>query len=87
MAGIYIHIPFCKSFCSYCDFYSITDNSETESFVQALMLETAMQAGYLDGEAIETVYFGGGTPSLLTVEQIALIISSVRTNFDPDKRP
>jgi len=81
MAGIYIHIPFCKSFCSYCDFYSITDNSETESFVQCLMLETAMQAGYLDGEAIETVYFGGGTPSLLTVEQIARIISSVRTNF------
>ncbi len=87
MAGIYIHIPFCKSFCSYCDFYSITDNSETESFVQALMLETAMQSGYLDGEAIETVYFGGGTPSLLTVEQIARIISSVRTNFDLTKDP
>jgi oxygen-independent coproporphyrinogen-3 oxidase len=87
MAGIYIHIPFCKSFCSYCDFYSITDNSETESFVQSLLLETAMQAGYLDGEAIETIYFGGGTPSLLTVEQIARIISSVRANFALTKDP
>jgi len=58
MAGIYIHIPFCKTFCSYCDFYSITDNSEAEPFVKALMLETALQAGYLEGEDIETVYFG-----------------------------
>jgi len=81
MAGIYIHIPFCKTFCSYCDFYSITDNSETEPFVKALMLETALQAGYLEGEDIETVYFGGGTPSLLTPGQISQIISSVKKNF------
>ncbi len=82
MAGVYIHIPFCKSFCSYCDFYSTTDNSETGSFVQSLLLETAMQAGYLEGEVVETIYFGGGTPSLLTVEQIRQILSSVRTNFN-----
>jgi oxygen-independent coproporphyrinogen-3 oxidase len=81
MAGIYIHIPFCKSFCSYCDFYSITENSETESFVQALLLEAAMQAGYLEGEVVETIYFGGGTPSFLPVEQICKIISSVKKNF------
>lgn len=87
MAGIYIHIPFCKTFCSYCDFYSITDNSETEPFVQALMLETALQDGYLEGEDIETVYFGGGTPSLLTPMQVSQIISSVRTNFTLVKDP
>jgi oxygen-independent coproporphyrinogen-3 oxidase len=81
MAGIYIHIPFCKGFCNYCDFYSITDNSESESFVQAVMLETAMQARYLDGETVETVYLGGGTPSLLTAGQTGLIISAVRKNF------
>jgi oxygen-independent coproporphyrinogen-3 oxidase len=81
MAGIYIHIPFCKVFCNYCDFYSITDNSESESFVQAVMLETAMQARYLDGETVETVYLGGGTPSLLTAGQTGLIISAVRKNF------
>jgi oxygen-independent coproporphyrinogen-3 oxidase len=81
MAGIYIHIPFCKGFCNYCDFYSITDNSESESFVQAVMLETAMQARYLDGETVETVYLGGGTPSLLTAGQTGQIISAVRKNF------
>lgn len=81
MAGIYLHIPFCKGFCNYCDFYSITDNSESDSFVQAVMLETAMQARYLDGETVETVYLGGGTPSLLTVGQTGQIISAVRKNF------
>jgi len=81
MAGIYIHIPFCKCFCNYCDFYSITDNSETESFVQAVLLETAIQARYLDGETVETIYLGGGTPSLLTARQTGQIISAVRNNF------
>ena len=81
MAGIYIHIPFCKCFCNYCDFYSITDNSETESFVQAVLLETAIQARYLDGETVETIYLGGGTPSLLSAGQTGQIISAVRNNF------
>jgi len=87
MAGVYIHIPFCKSFCHYCDFYSTTDNSETESFVQAVMLETAMQARYLDGETVETIYLGGGTPSLLTVAQTGQIISAVRENFSISNDP
>jgi len=81
MAGIYIHIPFCKCFCNYCDFYSITDNSETESFVQAVLLETAIQARYLDGETVETIYLGGGTPSLLSAGQTGQIISAIRNNF------
>ena len=87
MAGIYIHIPFCKCFCNYCDFYSITDNSETESFVQAVMLETAMQARYLDGETVETIYLGGGTPSLLTTGQTGQIIAAVRKNFTVSDDP
>jgi oxygen-independent coproporphyrinogen-3 oxidase len=87
MAGIYIHIPFCKGFCNYCDFYSITDNSEAESFVQAVLLETAMQARYLDGETVETVYLGGGTPSLLTAGQTRQIISAVRNNFTVSDDP
>ncbi len=87
MAGIYIHIPFCKSFCHYCDFYSITDNSETESFVQAVILESAMQARYLDGETVETIYLGGGTPSLLTAGQTGQIISAVRKNFSISDDP
>jgi oxygen-independent coproporphyrinogen-3 oxidase len=87
MAGIYIHIPFCKVFCNYCDFYSITDISETESFVQAVMLETAMQKRYLDNETVETVYFGGGTPSLLTAGQTGQIISTIRNNFSVSEDP
>lgn len=87
MAGIYIHIPFCKVFCNYCDFYSITDNSETESLVQAVLLETAMQKRYLDSETVETVYFGGGTPSLLTAGQTGQIISAIRNNFSVSEDP
>jgi oxygen-independent coproporphyrinogen-3 oxidase len=87
MAGVYIHVPFCKCFCNYCDFYSITDNSETESFVQAVMLETAMQARYLDGETVETIYLGGGTPSLLTTWQTGQIIAAVRKNFTVSDDP
>jgi len=81
MAGIYLHIPFCKSFCSYCDFYSITDSSGNEAFVHALIGEAVLQSRYLEGEKIDTVYFGGGTPSLLTVEQIESILEAIRHNF------
>lgn len=81
MAGIYLHIPFCKSFCSYCDFYSITDSSGKEAFVRALIGEAVLRSRYLEGEKIDTVYFGGGTPSLLTVEQIGSILEAIRLNF------
>lgn len=81
MAGVYIHIPFCKSFCSYCDFYSITDNRTIDAFVQALILEAAMRSRYLEGESVDTIYFGGGTPSLLPVDQVTRILSVIRQNF------
>jgi oxygen-independent coproporphyrinogen-3 oxidase len=81
MAGIYIHVPFCKSWCSYCDFYSITDNTETEHFVQAIIKEAAIRSDYLEDAIVETVYFGGGTPSLLMPGQIEEIISFLRKNY------
>jgi len=81
MAGVYIHIPFCKSFCSYCDFYSVTDCSETDAFVEAITREAAIRSGYLDNETVDTVYLGGGTPSLLSVEQAERILAAVRKNF------
>lgn len=87
MAGVYIHIPFCKSFCSYCDFYSITDNSEKEALVQALIRESSMRSGYLEGEMVETVYLGGGTPSLLSPDQIGMVISAIRTDFGMSDDP
>ncbi len=82
MAGVYLHIPFCKSFCSYCDFYSITDNSGMEALVQALIGEAALRSRYLEGERVDTVYFGGGTPSLLSIGQAAKILSAIRENFN-----
>jgi len=87
MAGVYIHIPFCKSFCSYCDFYSITDISGKEALVLALINEVALQSRYLEGEKVDTVYFGGGTPSLLTVEQTESILSAIRQNFSMGDEP
>lgn len=81
MAGIYLHIPFCKSWCSYCDFYSITDNSEAEPLVQAIIKEASLRHAYLEGEVVETVYFGGGTPSLLAPAVIRQIISALNGSF------
>ena len=65
MAGIYLHIPFCKTRCAYCDFYSTTLPEWKERYVQALCKELEIREGYLAGEKIETIYFGGGTPSQL----------------------
>jgi oxygen-independent coproporphyrinogen-3 oxidase len=65
MAGIYLHIPFCKSRCVYCDFYSTTHEELRPRYTQALCQELAMRKPYLAGEPIETIYFGGGTPSRL----------------------
>ncbi len=65
MAGIYLHIPFCKTRCIYCDFYSTTRSELKSRYVQALCRELEMRKEYLKGENIETVYFGGGTPSQL----------------------
>jgi putative oxygen-independent coproporphyrinogen III oxidase len=81
MAGLYIHIPFCKSFCSYCDFYSITDNSEKDALVQSVIIESSLRSDYLEGEKVDTIYLGGGTPSLLSTEQIGMIIAAIRSDF------
>jgi oxygen-independent coproporphyrinogen-3 oxidase len=65
LAGIYIHIPFCKQACTYCNFYFVNTTSRKEQFIQALLQEIERTAAYLQNETIKTIYFGGGTPSLL----------------------
>lgn len=65
MAGLYIHVPFCARRCVYCDFYSNTDRALVAPYIEALILEMELREDYLNGEAIETIYLGGGTPSLL----------------------
>ena len=77
MAGIYIHIPFCKRRCIYCDFFSTTQSEKKSAYVRALCRELEMRRDYVEGEEIETIYLGGGTPSQLTEEELKAIFSSI----------
>ncbi len=81
MAGIYIHIPFCKRKCAYCDFYSIANTKYINEFVSTVCKEIELQKEYLDNETICTIYFGGGTPSVLTAYQINEIIEKINKHF------
>lgn len=81
MAGIYIHIPFCKSKCIYCNFYSVASSVHVEDFLNSLLREIQLQKNYLDGEKITTIYFGGGTPSLLPEGYIEKIVEKIRKTF------
>lgn len=74
MAGIYIHIPFCRKKCFYCDFYKTTAVSQKPLFLEVLQEEIRMQQNYLGGETVETVYFGGGTPSVLSQPELKRIL-------------
>jgi len=78
MAGIYIHVPFCRKICSYCDFYKTTVVSIIPQYLKAITNELELRRSYLQGERINTIYFGGGTPSLLAPEQIHQIIEKIR---------
>ena len=81
MAGIYLHIPFCKKACHYCNFHFSTQTLDIQAFVDALIQEITLQKSYLK-EPIETIYFGGGTPSLLHEKQLNEIIAALNTHFD-----
>ena len=81
MAGIYIHIPFCNSKCAYCGFYSIASQKQKSAFLEALHSEIAQRTDYLKGEEIDTIYFGGGTPSILSIEEIKGILECVSCHY------
>lgn len=85
--GIYIHIPFCATKCHYCDFFSrATKNSNTiEMYVDAVCREIALQKDYLENKKINTIYIGGGTPTVLNIRQISIIFESVFKYFDLQK--
>lgn len=82
MAGIYIHIPFCKSRCTYCDFYTQTDLSLKDDLIEAICKEIIFRKNYLNNETIQTIYFGGGTPSLLSADELKKILTIVYNNFN-----
>lgn len=81
MAGIYIHIPFCKQKCHYCDFHFSTNFRTSTDVVDAIVSELALRNLYLEQEVIETIYFGGGTPSAISNSALSAIINAVNDNF------
>ncbi len=81
MAGIYIHIPFCKQKCHYCNFFSVASLKHREAFMEALLKEIELQKDYLEEQEVRTVYFGGGTPSLLSAGEIQKIFDRLNRYF------
>ncbi len=81
MAGIYIHIPFCNSKCAYCGFYSLPSLKLKERFLEALKAEIVTRKDYLQGDAVNTIYFGGGTPSLLSLKEIGELLHLINAHY------
>jgi oxygen-independent coproporphyrinogen III oxidase len=87
MSGIYIHIPFCLQACHYCDFHFSTSLKNKEAFLNALRTEMLLRKSYLSKpEKIETIYFGGGTPSLLNNEELLRIFDTLFTHYEVDAK-
>ena len=86
MAGIYIHIPFCRQACHYCDFHFSTSLKNRDQLVQALHREIRLQRTYLHNDIVETIYFGGGTPSLLNAMEISQLINTIHQNLKVDSK-
>ena len=85
MAGIYLHIPFCKQACTYCNFHFTTSQRYKNEFVKAIIKEIDLQKDFLRNESIATIYFGGGTPSLLTIEEACLVLEKIKKEFSLEK--
>ena len=87
MSGIYIHIPFCKQACHYCDFHFSTSLKKKEEMVAALAKEMALRKKEFQDEVVETIYFGGGTPSILEAADLRLLIDTVFENYNVAEHP
>ena len=81
MAGIYIHIPFCKKLCFYCDFFHVITTENNSSFIDALLNEATLRKEYLENEPVSTIYLGGGTPSVFSVKDLGTILNHIHKEF------
>ena len=81
MAGIYIHIPFCKKLCFYCDFYRVVSPDDSSSFIDALLKEASLRKDYLGEDSVSTIYLGGGTPSVFSIKDLGTILNHVKKLF------
>lgn len=86
MAGVYIHIPFCKQACHYCDFHFSTSRQQEEAVLAAMHREIGLRKDFLSAP-VSTIYFGGGTPSLLSSESIAYLLSTIHQHFSINADP
>jgi len=84
MAGIYIHIPFCKKKCTYCDFYTEVAPKLIPALIDSIVKELEIRRDYLQNEPIQTIYFGGGTPSILNTDQFQQIFDAINTGYSVD---
>jgi oxygen-independent coproporphyrinogen-3 oxidase len=84
MAGIYIHIPFCKQKCHYCNFFSVATTRWKRPYIEALLEEIELRKDYLEGETVNTIYFGGGTPSLLQADELIKIFDQIYRHYTVD---
>ena len=84
--GIYVHVPFCRSKCQYCDFYSLTckDDKSIETYIRAICAHIRESGPLTPGYKVDTIYFGGGTPSFLGADALATILTTIRRVFDVD---
>jgi len=82
MAGLYIHIPFCRNACHYCDFHFSISLGQLSSMMKAIQKEIYSRKEFLDGEPLDTIYLGGGTPSLLSSDQLYSLFHMIRDNYD-----
>ena len=87
MSGIYIHIPFCKQACFYCDFHFSTSLKKKDDLISSLVKEIEIRKGELNNSIIETIYFGGGTPSVLSTKEIERVIDAVYKNHKVVENP
>jgi oxygen-independent coproporphyrinogen-3 oxidase len=81
MAGIYIHIPLCRKLCFYCDFYHIISTGDNSAIVDALKKEAVIRKDYLGTETVSTIYFGGGTPSVFSIQELGTILDQINKQF------
>lgn len=85
MAGLYVHIPYCKRICNYCDFYRVVSSGSPKKYVESVISESKLRKGYIGDAKINTVYIGGGTPSTLSIKELSLLVESLRDVYQWDK--
>src|SRR6187431_1752139 len=87
MSGIYIHIPYCHKACNYCNFHFSTSMKDIDKMIESICLELKEKKDYLPDQIVETIYFGGGTPSLLNKEQLSSIFQAIQANYFLSETP